>query len=427
MKLVIIGGGSTYTPELIAELIEHTQKLKLRQVVLYDIDSERLSVVGSFASRLVHSASDPFKLVLSTDLSEAVTDADFCVFQLRVGGQEARSRDIQLGTDLGWIGQETTGIGGFAKALRTIPVVLDICRVIRQRAKESCRIINFTNPSGIVTQAISDHTDFEVVGLCNVPVIMQNQSAKLLAKRLDELSFEYVGLNHLGWLTSVLDEGSERLPELIEALAEDPELFRAANHSSIDTSLVRYLGAIPSPYLQYFYYTDKMFEKISTAEKNRAQIVMELDERILEAFADPSLKTLPELMSGRGGELYSYAAVNLMKSIVTSRGDLQIVNVRNGSSVSYLDPEDIIEVPAVIDQRGATPLPVKRVPDRLQALISSVKVYERLTVKTAVEGRYEDGLWALYSNPLTGDLPACKRALELLIERSGLLLEGRLS
>ncbi len=418
MKLVIIGGGSTYTPELFQELIHARHLLPISEVVLHDIDAERLQTVGRFCSLLLQHATGPFQLTLSTDIETSVTDADAVVFQLRVGGQEARHQDIMLGTDLGIVGQETTGIGGFAKAMRTIPVVLEYCRIIALCAKPSCRIINFTNPSGIVTQAISDHTDLPVIGLCNIPVILQKQAADLLSIPKEQLLFDYVGLNHLGWMRGVYHQGTNHIGRLVEALADDPELFRASNHSAIDSSLVRSLGMIPSPYLQYFYYTDTICEKIRDAAQTRAEIVMNIDRRILDYFSTDTTGVMPPEMKGRGGELYSYAAVQVLISMATNRQDVQIVNTRNGSAIPELLSDDIIEVPSVISQNGAVPLVTGKIEPSILGLIQQVKAYERLTVTAAVHRRYDDALFALFNNPLTGDLSQAKKALDLYLTRN---------
>ncbi len=426
MKIVIIGGGSTYTPELFQELLDSHSQFPVKELVLFDIDSDRLEKVGRFCRIMLDKHSLNFTLTLSTDIEQALDNADFVIFQLRVGGQAARHRDIKLGCYLGIIGQETTGIGGFAKALRTIPVVLDYCRKIKAHAKPGCKVINFTNPSGIVTQAIRDYTDLTVIGLCNVPIILQKQSAELLQAPFSELYFDYVGLNHLGWLRGVYHRGTNRIDELVERLADDPELFRAANHSAIDSSLVRSLGMIPSPYLQYFYYTDQMYEKIRSAEQTRAQVVMELDEKILAHFSNDTSGKLPADMQGRGGELYSYAAVQVMSAIHNNVQSVQIVNVRNGSTIPSLAPEDIIEVPAVIHQKGASPVAIGDVESSILGLIQTVKAYERLTVKAAVHRQYDDALFALFNNPLVKDLAHAKLCLDTLIEREHLeLLEGR--
>jgi len=426
MKVVIIGGGSTYTPELFQGLLDSHAHLPVKEMVLFDIDSDRLEKVGRFCRIMLDKNSGKFALTLSTDIEPALRNADFVIFQLRVGGQAARHRDIKLGCDLGIIGQETTGIGGFAKAMRTIPVVLDYCRKIKAYAKADCKVINFTNPSGIVTQAISDNTDPTVIGVCNVPIILQKQSSELLQAPSSELYFDYVGLNHLGWLRGVYHRGANRIDELVDHLANDPELFRAANHSAIDSSLVRSLRMIPSPYLQYFYYTDQMYAKIRSAEQTRAQVVMELDEKILAHFSTDTSGTLPADMQGRGGELYSYAAVQVMSAIHNNSQNLQIVNIRNGTAIPTLAPDDIIEVPAVIHQRGASPVAIGDVELSILGLIQTVKAYERLTVKAAIYRQYDDALFALFNNPLVKDLAHSKLCLDTLIEREKVgLIEER--
>ena len=302
------------------------------------------------------------------------------------------------------VGQETTGPGGFSKAMRTIPEILNIAEDIKQYSKPNCFVLNFTNPSSIITQALTDYTDLRVIGLCNIPIILVNQSAKILNKNVDELSYDYVGLNHLGWLRHVYENGKDRISELVEALIDDSEVYRAENIPAAEIDLIRSLNMIPSPYLQYFYFTEEIIDKIKKQKLTRAEEVMNIDNELMNIFKEDTGKQLPEKLTERGGELYSRAAVNTMDYIINNKKKLAIVNIKNEGTIDSLKDNDIIEVPALIDQTGAHSINLENIEPQLLGLIQMVKAYERLTVEAAVNKSYNQALWALNTNPLVKDL-----------------------
>lgn len=412
MKIAIVGGGSSYTPELVNELIIRSNTLPLTELYLTDINKERLQTVAAFCHKYAINHHAQFELNYSTDLKEALQGADFILLQIRVGGQEARHNDIKIGLKYNLVGQETTGVGGFAKAMRTIPEILDIASEIKQYASPDCWVINFTNPSGIITQAINDYTDLNVIGLCNIPIILLNQSAEILNLPLEKLSFDYVGLNHLGWLRHVYYQGKDQINKLVATMIENPEIYRAKNIPAADIGLLKSLQMVPSPYLQYFYFTNRIVTELKKKKFSRAEEVMEIDKKLMEIFKNNSGQKMPEELQERGGELYSRAAVNVINSIVNNTKEISIVNVENQGAIQFLNDGDVVEVQAIIDQTGAHPVTTGEIEPQLLGLIQQVKAYERLTVRAAVSKKYDEALWALNTNPLVTDLSIADQCLK---------------
>lgn len=412
MKVAVIGGGSTYAPELISGFISRYEKVPVSELWMMDINPKRLETVGGFCQRMTKLRGDLFPIHLTTDLIEALREADFIITQIRVGGQEARHQDILLGLRHDLVGQETTGVGGFGKAMRTIPVILDICDKIEKYSSPNAWVINFTNPSGIITQAIKDHTDLNAIGLCNVPISMMYQTARVLGTTLDHLSFDWVGLNHLGWMRHVYQDGKDRILDLVDAWMADPDIFKVANVPTAKVSLLESLNMIPCPYMQYFYFTKDVVATLKAKPKTRAQEVMEIDAKLLEIYSKSDGDTLPELMQKRGGEHYSTAALNVMSAYLNNTGAVEIVNLPNHGAIPGLLDADIVEVPAVIDRTGARPITTGPVEAELIGLMQQVKAYERLTGKAALSRSKADALWALVANPLIGDVTLAKSCID---------------
>ncbi len=409
MKVAVIGGGSTYTPELVEGFGLRRDVLPVEELVLHDIDQSRLDVVGGLAGRILDKLEFPGRLTLTTDRESAVEGADFVLVQLRVGGLRARLQDETIPPKFGCIGQETTGAGGFAKALRTVPVVLEIAEDTARLGAPGAWLLDFTNPAGLVTQGLIDH-GHRAIGLCNIPIGFQRELAKQLGVEPSQVQLEHVGLNHLSWERKVMVNGVDRLPELIDGysdqLAEDVEL---------PGDLVRLLRAIPSYYLRYFYLTGEVFEK-QRSERPRADEVMEIERGLLEMYADPALDVKPKLLEQRGGAFYSEAAAMLVESLHTDRGDVQVVNVRNDGAIPNMADDAVVEVACRIDASGAMPLPVEPLAPEMLGLVEQVKAYERLTVAAAVSGDRGIALKALMANPLTSEYRVAKPLLEALLE-----------
>ena len=394
-KVAVIGGGSTYTPELVEGLANRRTRLPIDELVLHDIDDQRREIVGGLAGRMLRRTDWGGRLTLTGDAVAAVEDADFVLIQLRIGGQAARLLDETLPLRFGTIGQETTGAGGFAKALRTVPVILELAELVRRHAAPSAWIIDFTNPVGIVTQALADE-GHRALGLCNVAISLQRRLAGRLGIEPDRLTLDHVGLNHLSWITAARVDGVDRLPEL---LARDGATI--AGDLKLPVELLRELGAVPSYYLRYYYAFDEVLTEQRTG-RSRAEEVMGLERQLLDMYADPTLDTKPALLNDRGGAFYSEAAAQLLASLYDGAGDVQVVDVRNGEAVAGLAPDDVVEVPARIDREGAHPLAQPPMNAEMLALVRAAKEYERLAVRAARSGAREDARLALEVNPLVG-------------------------
>ena len=397
VKIAVVGGGSTYTPELIEGIAVRGDRLPVDELALLDIDAERLGVVGGLARRMLSRLGWAGRLVLTADTDAALDGADFVLIQLRVGGQAARLLDETLPLRFGTIGQETTGAGGFAKALRTVPVVLDIAERAAERAAPGHWIVDFTNPVGIVSQALLDD-GHRAIGLCNVAIGFQRHYAERFGVAPERVALEHVGLNHLTWERAVRVDGVDRLPEL---LANEAEAI--ADQVRMPVELIRTIRAIPSYYLRYYYLFDTVLaEQRSAGHGTRAEEVIDIELRLMEMYRDPALDVKPELLSHRGGAFYSEAAAQLMASLHDGAGDVQVVNVRNDGALPELPPGAIVEIPARIDRDGAHPAALAPLSPEMRGLVQAAKAYEELAVEAARSGDREVALRALLANPLVG-------------------------
>jgi 6-phospho-beta-glucosidase len=386
VKIAVIGGGSTYTPELIAGFAARADVLPVDELVLEDISEERLDIVGGLARRILARTGHPARLVTTTSLDDAVDGAAAVLVQLRVGGQQARLMDETLPGEFGLIGQETTGPGGFAKALRTVPVVLDIASVVTKRAAPGAWIVDFTNPVGIVTRALLDD-GHRALGLCNVAIGLQRRLASRLGVEPERVRLDHAGLNHLSWVRRVLVDGVDRLPEL---LADPIDVGSPAE-------LMRTLGAIPSYYLRYYYSTNEVLRE---GGARRAEQVMEIEQQLLAMYADPALDRKPALLDDRGGAYYSEAAAALVTSLLTGDGALHYVDLGNSGTITGLPDEAVVEVPATVDRSGAHAEPVAPLAPELLGLVQAVTAYEVLAIEAARSGDRSTALRALVAHPL---------------------------
>jgi 6-phospho-beta-glucosidase len=415
MKLAVIGGGSTYTPELVDGIARLAGDVKVTEVVLVDPDESRLSVVGPVSARIMRAYGHPAALRWTTGLDDGLDGAGAVLLQLRVGGQAARHRDETWPLECGCIGQETTGAGGLAKALRTVPVILDIAERARRRAAKDAWIIDFTNPVGIVTRALLDG-GHRAIGLCNVAIGFQRQFAALLGVPPAQVQLDHVGLNHLTWERAAVVDGTDRLPALIAAHGAE-----IAGHTGLPESVIHEVGAVPSYYLRYFYAHDFVVAE-ERGQPTRAQQVAEIERRLLEMYADPALDRKPELLGERGGAFYSEAAVALLASLVGDTGDTQVVNVRNAGTMPFLPDDAVIEVPAVIGAAGADPVGVAPLSALMRGLVAHVSAYEELAVDAALRGGRHRVAMALLAHPLVGQFDlAFDLADRLIAENSGYL------
>jgi len=407
IKIGVIGAGSTYTPELVEGLLQRRERIGLDELVLMDIDAEKLSVVGALALRMAERAGNPFSVRLTTERLDAVRDAAFVLTQMRVGRLAARRKDELIPRQQGVIGQETTGPGGFANALRTIPVILEVARQMEEHAPDAV-MINFTNPAGIVTEAVLTHSGVNAIGLCNGPIGTRKAIVKALGAEDREVSMRYFGLNHLSFAAGIALRGRDVTDRVIEALAP------AADET--DAAILRGLRMVPSGYLQYYYRTGDKMEEQRREERSRAEQVMEIEEQLLQMYRDPDLTEKPAILEQRGGAWYSTVATALMDSIANNTGDAHVVNTRNRGAIADLPPECAVEVTAMIDARGATPVAQGPLPPRVRGLIQHVKAYEQLTVQAAVTGDREAAVWALVNHPLVGSHRAATELVDHLLE-----------
>jgi 6-phospho-beta-glucosidase len=408
LKFAVIGGGSTYTPELIDGFARLRDELLITEIALVDPNTKRLELVAAMARRMLARAGHPARVIATSSVSEAVTGAQAVLLQLRIGGQAAREVDETLPLECGCVGQETTGAGGLAKALRTVPVVLDIAAEIKQHAPDAW-IIDFTNPVGIVTKALLDAGN-RAVGLCNVAIGFQRRFADKLGVPPERVSLGHIGLNHLSWERAVHLDGVDVLPDLLNSHGAE-----IADHIGLPVELIRRLGVVPSSYLRYFYSHDIVVQEQQT-KPSRAAEVAAMETKLLELYADPAVDTKPELLEQRGGAFYSEAAVALIASLLGDRGDVQVVNLRNGGELPFLADDAVIEVPAKITASGAVPLPVDPVEPLFAGLIAHVSAYETLALEAALHGGRDRVADALLAHPLIGQVNLSQELSQLLIE-----------
>ncbi|MFD4898526.1 6-phospho-beta-glucosidase [Streptomyces sp. NPDC058411] len=411
MKLAVVGGGSTYTPELIDGFARLRDTLPVEELVLVDPAADRLELVGGLARRIFAKQGHPGRIVTTSDLDAGVTGADAVLLQLRVGGQAARNQDETWPLECGCVGQETTGAGGLAKALRTVPVVLDIAERVR-RTNPDAWIIDFTNPVGIVTRALLQ-AGHKAVGLCNVAIGFQRKFAALLDVTPSEVHLDHVGLNHLTWELGVRlggPDGEDVLPKL---LAEHGE--RIAGDLRMPRQIIDRLGVVPSYYLRYFYAHDEVVRELGT-KPSRAAEVAAMEKELLEMYGDPALDEKPALLGKRGGAFYSEAAVDLASSLLGGGGSaVQVVNTYNKGTLPFLPDDAVIEVQARVDGTGATPLAVPELDPLFAGLIGHVTAYEDLALDAALRGGRDRVFKALLANPLVGQFEYAEALTDKLI------------
>ncbi|MEV7070257.1 6-phospho-beta-glucosidase [Streptomyces sp. NPDC093990] len=411
MKLTVVGGGSTYTPELIDGFARLRDTLPVEELVLVDPAAERLELVGGLARRIFAKQGHDGRIVTTSDLDAGVDGADAVLLQLRVGGQAARQQDETWPLECGCVGQETTGAGGLAKALRTVPVVLDIAERVR-RTNPDAWIIDFTNPVGIVTRALLQ-TGHKAVGLCNVAIGFQRKFAGLLGVTPSDVHLDHVGLNHLTWETGVRLGGPEGEDVLSKLLGEHGEAIAGDLH--LPRALLDRLGVVPSYYLRYFYAHDEVVRELGT-KPSRAAEVAAMEEQLLRMYGDPALDEKPELLAKRGGAYYSEAAVDLAAGLLGGGGSpYQVVNTLNRGTLPFLPDDAVIEVQAAVGPKGPTPLAVPAVDPLFAGLMANVTAYEDLALTAALRGGRDRVFRALLAHPLVGQYAYAEGLTDRLI------------
>jgi 6-phospho-beta-glucosidase len=413
VKVAVVGGGSTYTPELVEGFVTRRDRLPVDELVLLDIDPERLAVVGALAERMARKAGWSGTVRLTDRARDAIEGAHFVIVQLRVGGNRARLQDETIPPRFGFVGQETTGPGGFAKALRTVPVVLELAELTADVGAPEAWVVDFTNPTGLVTQALLDQ-GHRACGLCNVAIGVQRELAAHFGVAPERVRLDHVGLNHLSWERAVLVDGVDRLPEL---LADPPPALLEGE----PLELVRALGALPSYYLRYYYRTAEAVEHQRTG-RPRAEEVLEIEAGLLELYRDPVLDTKPKLLEQRGGAWYSDAAAALVASLHAGTGDDQVVDVQNQGAIPNLPAGDVVEVTCRVDRAGAFGHPTEPLAPEMLGLVQHAKAYERLTIEAAITGSRAVALKALITNPLVGDVDRARPLLDALLDANRAML-----
>ena len=406
LKIVVIGGGSSYTPELVEGLLNRLDELPIKELWLVDIEAgwEKVNIIADLTKRMIKKAGADIKVHVTLNRRAALKDADFICSQFRAGCLEGRIRDEHISMKYGMIGQETNGLGGFSNACRTIPIALEICKEIEELCPDAW-LLNFTNPSGIVTEAILKRTDVKVVGLCNVPVIMEKGINELLDTKPGEAMIQFAGLNHFIFTRKVLLGGEDKHDQILEEILKGNDKLVPRNIPPFEwpKPLLESLGMVPCAYLRYYYMTDDIIAQ-ERAEADdagtRGEVVKKMERSLFDIYANPELNVKPKELERRGGQYYSEAACELMSSIYNDKRTIMHVNTRNNGAISGLPDDCAVEVSSVITKSGPLPLNVAPFPEDIMRLIQLMKEYESLTVEAAISGDINLAHRALILNPI---------------------------
>lgn len=413
-KITIIGSGSTYTPELINGFIKRRNHLAVDSFYLMDIDKDKNRIVSELVKRMLEEADMNAKVIVSDNLEEAINGANYVLTQVRIGNLDARIQDESIPLKYGLLGQETTGIGGFMKAMRTIPFIMNVCHIMKKLAPHAW-LINFSNPSGLVTEAVLNYSDIKMIGLCNGPINMLRQIQQVMPEDIEHFDYDFVGLNHLCWLIKVYADGKDILEELMDGGMDIPGMENVPK-AVYSEDLLKATKGVPISYLNYYYYRDNQVKKCQQAEKTRGEICKEIESKLLELYQDEDLKVCPPILAKRGGSLYSEAAVSVIDAIENNKNEIHVVDVKNNGAYPFMDDDDVVEVKCVINKHGATPVKLKHFDNHyIIGLTRAVKAYEKLAAKAAVEGDYHSSLAALMVHPLIGDYDKAKKVLDEML------------
>lgn len=423
LKIATIGGGSSYTPELVEGFIKRYDELPLRELWLVDVEQgrEKLEIVGNLAKRMFEKAGLPVEVHLTMDRRAALKDADFVTTQLRVGLLEARAKDERIPLKYGVLGQETNGPGGLFKGLRTIPVILDIVKDMEELCPDAW-LVNFANPAGMVTEAVLRHSNFrKVVGLCNVPIGMEMGIAKLLDVDHSRVRIDFAGLNHMVYGLDIYVDGISVKDKVIDMLTnpENTSFVKNIEGQGWEPEFIRALGALTCPYHNYYYKMPEMVKKtIEAAEKEgtRAEVVKRLEDDLFELYKDPNLNIKPPQLEKRGGAYYSDAAVRLISSMYNDKRDIQPVNTMNNGAIASIPNDSAVEVSCIITKDGPKPITMGDIPVAARGLVQQIKSFERISAEAAVEGNYDKAVLALTINPLVASDKLAKQIVDEMLE-----------
>jgi 6-phospho-beta-glucosidase len=407
LKIGIIGAGSSYTPELIEKLAEIKAELPIREIAFMDTDAKRLEIMTAFCRRFAANLDYDVKITSTTSRQEAIEGADFVDVQIRVGGNSARVTDEKIPMKYGLIGQETTGIGGFMNAMRTIPAMLEIAHDVEKYSPDAW-IVNYTNPTGLVAEAVNKYSKARIAGLCAGGLFPGYWTAKALGVKPASVRYDYIGLNHMNFSFNISVDGKTLTDEEFDKVAEMA--------GSVDSGLIKKMRLIPSPYLQYYFHTGRKLREMKEAEYSRAEVVLKLENEVFAAYADPRQCTKPDALAKRGGGGYSEVALGMINAIYNNRDTWMIINVPNQGAVKFLPDDAVIETGCLVNRSGIHPLALNQVPPAVWGLISAVKNYEQLAVEAAVTGNKDTAVIALLAHPLVKDYDVIPRALDDLFE-----------
>ena len=418
LKIAVIGAASSYTPELFANLIELYAQIEVERVTLVDLNLEKVNFIAGVCNRLLEGSNKKIKVGVTQHRQEAISGADFIILQIRVGGLEARVRDERLPMEFDLVGNETTGAGGFVCAIRTVPVALEIAQDI-ERLSPKAWLLNLSNPAGIVTEALLKHSQVRTVGFCNIPINTQYTISEILDVPPATVQLDSFGLNHLSWVRGAYVDGQEMLQPLItKGHTRRSILYRLGLVDSlIDPEWLQTLGLIPGWYLRYFYYTGKVLEADRHSLRSKGEKDMTAEEKLRQIYATSGYnETARHILKSKGGAQYYLPVLQVIDSIVHDRGEVVVVDVRNGGAMPDLPPEVCVEVPARIYKERIDPLPSGPMPLNVRGLAQTVKTYEELTVKAVITGDRRTALAALMANPLVGTYPKARQFFERVLE-----------
>lgn len=406
-KLTIVGAGSSYTPELLEELANRKESLQAKEIVLYDINEERLGIMEGFCKRYANHLGLESVISSTTDMERALYGADFVDTQIRVGGNAQRVKDEKIPLKYGLVGQETTGAGGMMKAFRTIPVMLELAHKMEELAPNGW-IINYTNPTGLVTEAVTRYSKANIAGFCSGGIFPKMWAKEALGISYDRVQYDFAGLNHLNFMSNITIDGRPLTEEEFEAIARQ--------NSNVNLELIKLLGVIPSPYLQWYYQTNEKIRKIADDGFTRGEEVMELGKEVYAAYADEKQVTKPAVLAKRGGGGYSEVAMNFVNAVYNNTDTGMVVNVPNNGAIKFLPDNAVVEIGCLVNQRGMAPLHVAKVPEMCWGIIAAVKNYEQLAVEAAVEGDIRKMKLALLAHPLVRQYEYVEKLVPELLE-----------
>lgn len=423
LKVAIIGGGSSYTPEIIEGILNRYDSLPVTDIALVDVEpgQNKLNIIGELTERMIQKAGKSINLTCTLDRKKALEDADFVTTQIRVGGLDARAKDERIPLKHGYIGQETNGAGGIFKAFRTIPVLLDIAEDIHNICPNAW-MINFTNPAGMVTEAVLRHSDHKkVIGVCNIPFNMRHSVAEILGVLPETIKIEFVGLNHFVFGKKVYVGGDDRTQEVLDKLAEEELDYSPANIVNLGWSktFIKAMNLLPNPYHQYYFQTQEVLEKdIQAFNDNgtRAEEVKKLENSLFELYSNPNRNEKPAELEERGGAFYSDVACSLMDSIYNNKEDVQTINTINNGAIPDLPNDCVVEVNSVISKHEPQPIVLGPLPPAIKGGILQMKAFERLVIQAAVSGDYNEAYTAMLMNPLVADEKGSKILLDEMLE-----------